>query len=70
MNFIIENGKIFKMSSSLEMEKEIQSFIEINISKVAEITAFQNFIRNLIGPLIIQYASSFKELQKIYNDIY
>ena len=66
MNFIIENGKIFKMSSSLEMEKEIQSFIEINISKVAEITAFQNFIRNLIGPLIIQYASSFKELyQKI-----
>jgi len=64
MKFIIENGKIFKMSSPEEMEKEIQSFIEINISKVAEITAFKNFIRNLIEPLIMQYASSFKELYR------
>ena len=62
MSFILENGKIFEMSSSEEMEKEIKVFIDANISKTAKITAYQNFLRNIINPLIDKFASEFEKL--------
>ena len=64
MNFIIENGK-FEMNSSETMKIETKKFININISEIAEITAFKNFIRNITSPLIEQFSKEFEKLYKI-----
>ena len=60
--FIIENGKVFEMESSEEIEKNVGLFINMNISKFAETIAIQNYIRNMIGPLVEQFALQFKKL--------
>ena len=64
MNFIIENGK-FEMNSSETIEIETKKFININISEIAEITAFKNFIRNITSPLVEQFSKEFEKLYKI-----
>ena len=60
--FILENGKVFEMKSSEEIEKHLRLFINLNISKFAEKIAIVNYIRNIIDPLVNEFALQFKIL--------